>query len=110
MTKIQILKYGFFKLDSTNLTHKDLGKERTNEEVMNPEKELRQQIMVLASWHHHLCVSMIYIVIIQSTYKFSVITHKRCKCCKFSVISVLRYKWYKFSVGVIKFLCSSVHM
>ena len=27
-----------------------------------------------------------------------------------SVISVLRYKWYKFSVGVIKFLCSSVHM
>lgn len=100
----------FFKLDSTNLTHKDLGKERTNEEVMNPEKELRQQIMVLAWWHHHLCVSMIYIVIIQSTYKFSVVTHKCCKCYKFSVISVLRYKWYKFSVGVIKFLCSSVHM
>lgn len=66
MTKIQILKYGFLKLDFTNLTHKDWGKERTNEDVMNTEKELRQPIMVLASWHHHLCARMLYSQLINS--------------------------------------------
>ena len=66
VTKIQVLKYGFLKLDSTNLTYKDWRKERTKEDVMNPEKELRQQTMVLASWHHHLCVRMIYSQLINS--------------------------------------------
>ena len=43
-------------------------KERTKEDVKNPEKELRQQTMVLASWHHHLCVRMIYSQLINSVF------------------------------------------